>query len=230
MNRYAGQRIGERDAVISGIGRSAVGRRLGRTGLSLTVESALAGDRGRGAVAGRHRRPVHLSRPDERLARHVAVRDLRRAGRTAGCGSTGSRAGARCRRSSVRCSTPSPPCRPGLANHVLIFRTVTESSAQTATRRASVVGSGGDRVGGPMQWMVPFHAVSAANWVGVYAQRYMHDYGLTREQLGQIPLNQRRHAARYDQAIFRDPLTMRRLPPRPHGVVPARALRLRHPL
>ena len=59
-----------------------------------------------------------------------------------------------------------------------------------------------------MQWMVPFHAVSAANWIGVYAQRYMHDYGLTREQLAQIPLNQRRHAALYDEAIFRDPLTM----------------------
>jgi acetyl-CoA acetyltransferase len=59
-----------------------------------------------------------------------------------------------------------------------------------------------------MQWMVPFRAMSAANWIGVYAQRYMHDHGLTREQLGQIPLNQRRHAARYDQAIFREPLTM----------------------
>ena len=59
-----------------------------------------------------------------------------------------------------------------------------------------------------MQWMVPFHAVSAANWIGVYAQRYMHDYGLTREQLAQIPLNQRRHAALYDKAIFRDPLTI----------------------
>ena len=40
-SRYIGQRIGERDAVISGIGRSAVGRKLGRTGLSLTVESAM---------------------------------------------------------------------------------------------------------------------------------------------------------------------------------------------
>ena len=41
-SRYLGQRIGEHDAVISGIGRSQVGRKLGRTGLSLSVESALA--------------------------------------------------------------------------------------------------------------------------------------------------------------------------------------------
>ena len=40
-SRYLGLRIGERDAVISGIGRSVVGRKLGRTGLSLTVEAAL---------------------------------------------------------------------------------------------------------------------------------------------------------------------------------------------
>jgi len=63
----------------------------------------------------------------------------------------------------------------GFADHVLVLRTLTESSAQTAQRRASVVGTGSDRVGGPMQWMVPFRAVSAANWIGVYAQRYMHD-------------------------------------------------------
>jgi len=59
-----------------------------------------------------------------------------------------------------------------------------------------------------MQWMVPFQAVSAANWIGTYAAEYMHRYGLKREQLGQIALNQRRHAALYDEAIFRDPLTM----------------------
>ncbi|MCU1344542.1 MAG: hypothetical protein JWL70_808, partial [Acidimicrobiia bacterium] len=34
-------KIGERDAVISGIGQSAVGRKLGRDGLSLSVEASL---------------------------------------------------------------------------------------------------------------------------------------------------------------------------------------------
>ena len=50
---------------------------------------------------------------------------------------------------------------------------------------------------------MPFHAVSAANWIGVYAQRYMHDYGLTREQLAQIPLNQRRHVTNRTTALGR---------------------------
>jgi acetyl-CoA acetyltransferase len=207
MSRYLGMRKGEDDAVISGIGRSAVGRHLGRTGLSLTIDAVLAAIEDAG-----------LSRDDiDGLATYPGL-----VTGSPGMSPTGSSDIQDALRLKLNWFSggPETPAQlgpvfnavaavsAGLANHVLVFRTVTESSAQTAERRASVVGSGGDRVGGIMQWMVPFHAVSAANWIGVYAQRYMHDYGLTREQLGQIPLNQRRHAALYDEAIFRDPLTM----------------------
>src|SRR5690606_30539086 len=60
----------------------------------------------------------------------------------------------------------------GLATHVLCFRTVTETSAQTAQRRASVQGNDGERVGGLMQWMLPFKAFSASLWTAQYAQRH----------------------------------------------------------
>lgn len=206
-NRYLGQRIGERDAVISGIGRSVVGRKLGRTGLSLTVEAALRAieDAGlsRDDIDGLSTYPGMMNAsPGMSPCGVTDVQDALRLKLNwfSGGGETPAQLGAVFNAVAAVAA--------GLANHVLVFRTVTESSAQTAHRRASVVGSGGDRIGGPMQWMVPFHAVSAANWVGIYAQRYMHDYGLSREQLGQIPLNQRRHAARYDEAIFREPLSM----------------------
>lgn len=206
-NRYLGQRIGERDAVISGIGRSVVGRKLGRTGLSLTVEAALRAieDAGlsRDDIDGLSTYPGMMNAsPGMSPCGVTDVQDALRLKLNwfSGGGETPAQLGAVFNAVAAVAA--------GLANHVLVFRTVTESSAQTAHRRASVVGSGGDRVGGPMQWMVPFHAVSAANWVGIYAQRYMNDYGLSREQLGQIPLNQRRHAARYDEAIFREPLSM----------------------
>ena len=39
------------------------------------------------------------------------------------------------------------------------------------------------------------NAYSAANWVGMHAQRHMHRYGTTREQLGWVAVNARRHAA-----------------------------------
>jgi len=206
-SRYLGQRIGEHDAVISGIGRSQVGRKLGRTGLSLSVESALAAieDAGltRDDIDGLSTYPgLADASPGMSPNGTADVQDALRLKLNwfSGGGEVPAQLGA--------VFNAVAAVSAGLANHVLVFRTVTESSAQTPERRASVVGSGGTRVGGPMQWMVPFHAVSAANWVGVYAQRYMHEFGLTRHQLGQIPLNQRRHAQLYDKAIFRDPLTM----------------------
>ncbi len=200
-------RIGERDAVISGIGRSVVGRKLGRTGLSLSVESALAAlddaGLGRNDIDGLSTYPGLMdASPGMSPTGITELQDALRLKLNwySGGPETPGQLGAVFNAIAAVAA--------GFANHVLVFRTVTESSAQTPQRRASVVGSGSGRVGGPMQWMVPFHAVSAANWVGVYAQRYMHDYGLTRTQLGQIPLNQRRHAALYDKAIFRDPLTL----------------------
>jgi acetyl-CoA acetyltransferase len=96
----------------------------------------------------------------------------------------------------------------GLANHVVVFRTVTESSSQTAERRASVTGSGDGRLTGALQWYPPFGAMSASNWIALYAQRYMHEYGLTREQLAQIPITCRTNAAFNPKAIFAEALTL----------------------
>jgi acetyl-CoA acetyltransferase len=96
----------------------------------------------------------------------------------------------------------------GFARHVLCFRTVTEASSQTATRRASATGTGGTRVGNRFQWPTTARAPSAAIWIAMFAQRHMHEYGTTREQLGQIPLACRRHAALNPKAVLRDPLTL----------------------
>jgi hypothetical protein len=76
------------------------------------------------------------------------------------------------------------------------------------TGHSSLVGMGATRVSGFPQWMSPFNAYSAANWIGMFAQRYMHEFGLTREQLGPIPLACRRHASLNPVAIYRDPLTV----------------------
>jgi acetyl-CoA acetyltransferase len=63
-------------------------------------------------------------------------------------------------------------------------------------------------MGGEFAYQLPFGAYSAANWVGWYCQRYMHEYGLTREQLAQIALNARANAALNDNAVYRDPMTL----------------------
>jgi len=69
-------------------------------------------------------------------------------------------------------------------------------------------GGGNFRAGGFMQWSLPFGAASAANWIGMCAQRHFHEYGTTREQLAQIALNARKNAALNPKAIYREPMTM----------------------
>ena len=98
----------------------------------------------------------------------------------------------------------------GLARHVLVYRTVTEGTGQAgAGRRGIGLGEGPSRqASGYLQWLLPFHAYSAANWVALYAQRHMHEFGTTREQLAQVAINGRRNAARNPKAIYRDPLSL----------------------
>jgi acetyl-CoA acetyltransferase len=95
----------------------------------------------------------------------------------------------------------------GLCRHVLCFRTVWESTA--ATLGIGYGASGGGRISGPlMEWRAPFGAMSAANWIAMNATHYLHRYGATREMLGRIAINGRTNAARNPAAIYRDPMTM----------------------
>jgi acetyl-CoA acetyltransferase len=95
----------------------------------------------------------------------------------------------------------------GLANHVLCFRSVWEGTAQGKGGRAGI-GSGLPRVGGDMQWRIPYGAASAAVWIALFAQLHFKRYGTTREQMAWIALNARRNAARNPRAIYREPMTM----------------------
>ncbi|MGB7052077.1 MAG: OB-fold domain-containing protein [Acidimicrobiales bacterium] len=92
----------------------------------------------------------------------------------------------------------------GLCRHVLCFRTVWESTYATLHHGPS----GGSRASGPQAWRLPFGAFSAANWIGMNASQYLHRYGATRELFGTIALNGRANAARNPAAIYREPLTM----------------------
>lgn len=106
----------------------------------------------------------------------------------------------------------------GLARHVLVYRTVTESSAQRGGRSGIGLPAGDPdgegagrevpRMGGVLQWNIPFRAYSAANWVALVAQRHFHDHGTTPEQLAQIALNSRRNARLNPRAVYRDEMTI----------------------
>jgi acetyl-CoA acetyltransferase len=201
----------ERRAIISGIGQSAVGRRLGRGELDLTVEAALAAI----ADAGLTRDDIDGISTYPGMGAGTAgfggptTPDVQDAlGLSLNWHDGGGEGPAQMR----AVMTAALAVAAGLARHVLVYRTVTEGSAQgTGGRQGIGVPSGGGsmpRFGGFMQWSLPFGAASAANWLAMVAQRRMHAFGLTREQMGQIALNGRRNAALNPKAVYTAPMTM----------------------
>lgn len=97
----------------------------------------------------------------------------------------------------------------GLCRHVLCFRTVKEGTGGAFSKTAaSWATEQRTRKAGDLSWRLPFHGLGAANWIGPFVQRYMHDHALTREQLAQIALTARANAALNPKAVYREPMTL----------------------
>ncbi len=200
-------RVMERRAAITGIGLSQVGRRLGRSGLQLTLDACLE------AIADAGLRPRDI----DGLASWPGVREgspgmspvgLMEVKESLGLELDWFTAGGEAPSQISSVINAAAAVAAGYAKHVLCFRTVTESSSQTREKRASVSGVGGNRIQGDLQYQVAFRAMSAAQWVAMFAQRHFHEFGTTKEQLGWVVLNARRNAALNPRAIFREPLGM----------------------
>jgi acetyl-CoA acetyltransferase/uncharacterized OB-fold protein len=95
----------------------------------------------------------------------------------------------------------------GLATHVLCFRTMWQSTQETLLRQGKLSGLPSGRVQGTNAWGLPFGS-QAPHVLAQTAQRYFHKYGATRETLGWIALNQRANAGLNPAAIYREPMTM----------------------
>jgi acetyl-CoA acetyltransferase len=58
-------------------------------------------------------------------------------------------------------------------------------------------------------WYAPFGLLTPAQWVAMFATRYMHDYGATSEDYGRIAVADRKHAANNPKAWFYEkPITL----------------------
>ena len=193
----------EHRVVLSGVGRSAMGRRLLVDPLSLTVDACLAAVADAGLTlddidglstypggVGMGMSEGGVTAVEEALRLHPTW--INGGGDLPGPGG------------SVIAAMLA--VAGGLCRHVLCFRTVWESTYAALGLQA---GSGAGRVSGPMQeWRMPFGAMSASNWIGMNANHYLHRYGAPREMLGWIALNGRANAARNPVAIYREPMTM----------------------
>jgi acetyl-CoA acetyltransferase len=182
--------------VISGIGQSVVGRRLGRSPLALTVDAVTA------AVAD-----AGLSLADIR-----GVAAYPGGGTALGPGFAGpslaevyDALGIEVDYFMGNFEGPAQiapvlngclAISAGLARHVVVYRTVTEGSSRQAGQ------------GYGHQWITPFGGGPAPLAYALLARRHFHDHGTTREQLAQVALTARRHAQLNPRAVYREPLTL----------------------
>lgn len=98
----------------------------------------------------------------------------------------------------------------GLCKHVLVFRTITESTKRQTDKTAAALTNKtvGRDSSFAWRWYTPFNVVSAINLMALYAQRHFHLYGTTEEQLGQIAVSCRNNAALNPKAVFRQPMSL----------------------
>jgi acetyl-CoA acetyltransferase len=200
-------------AVISGVGQSDIGRRLFRDPLDLTLDACLAAieDAGltRADIDGLATYPGNMQIPPGFSGAGITeVHDALRldlswfTGGMESAGQLGSVIEA--------CAAVAT----GMANHVLCFRSVWEGTAQAGVGRSAVMPGGGGggggipRMGGFMQWNIPFASPSASQWIAMMANRHFHEFGTTREHLGAIAVNARANAAKNPKAIYTDPMSM----------------------
>ena len=192
----------EHRAVISGAGRSAVGRRLMVDPLSLTVDACLQAVADAGLQLGdidglsTYPGPVGMGMSEGGVTAVEEALRLHPTWINGGMEIPG-QGGALIAAMLAVAS--------GLCRHVLCFRTVWESTFAVLGHGAA---GGGGRAAGQAAWRTPYGAFSAANWIGMNANQYLHRYGASREMLGLIALNGRANAARNPAAIYRDPMTM----------------------
>ncbi|WP_375486835.1 thiolase family protein [uncultured Mycobacterium sp.] len=203
----------EKDAILSGVGISRIGRRTGIPGLELTLEATRAAIDDAGLTPSDIDGIATLGdTPPGELSAALGIEP-------ADCG-TGFDTGGLLSPVMSACLAVAN----GRARHVLVYRTVqmiggevpTSPSSANAPRPAlaRIVESRGDGdrpLVGPMDdvgELVAAHAYSAANWLALNCRRHMHLYGTTKEQLGWLAINSRRNAALNPLAVYREPMTM----------------------
>ena len=202
----------EKDAIISGLGISRVGRRTGIPGLELTLDAA------RHAIADAGLNPSDI----DGIA---TLGDVPRAEVTAGLGIEAANQSSGFDTGGVISPVMSAmlAVAEGRARHVLVYRTVQMLGGSMlgggAPMEPSVLTnppvephvSGTRRKLGSIDdigELLAAHAYSASNWVAMHCRRHMALYGTTKEQLGWLAINSRRNAGLNPLAAYRDPMTM----------------------
>jgi acetyl-CoA acetyltransferase len=191
--------------LISGIGMSEVGRRLGRDPLDLVFEAAEAAAADAGLALNQLDGVCTTPGPAERGysgAGALEITDLLRlrpawlSGGSEHPGHTGAVVNAMLAVAS------------GLCRHALCVVSTWESTYEHLRRSGQIAAHPGGRAAGERSWRAPFGAGSVAPMIAMAASVHMRTFGTTREQLGALAVNARANAALNPRAVYREPLSL----------------------
>ncbi len=201
----------EKNAIISGLGISRIGRRTGIPGRELTLESV------RAAIEDAGLTPADIDgigtlgdTPTGEVAEALGIQPT---DQTMGFDTAGV---------LIPVMSAFRAVSERRARHVLVYRTVAMLGGamnQSASPMMNPLASPPvePRMPGTRRKLTPFgdieellaaHAYSAANWLAMHCRRHMELYGTTKEQLGWLAINSRRNAGLNPRAAYRDPMTM----------------------
>ncbi|MEV6864490.1 lipid-transfer protein [Streptosporangium subroseum] len=97
----------------------------------------------------------------------------------------------------------------GVAETVVCYRAFNERSGRRFGQPDARIGGEPSSQGLEMSWHVPYGLMTPAAWVAMFAQRYMHAYGVTSEDFGRVAVAMRRHASTNPAAWFyQRPITL----------------------
>lgn len=192
--------------VISGVGQSAIGRQVDRSGLQLTLDAILAAVADAGLTVddldglamfpggGVANLPGYANGNLYEVQDALGLTTTWRQGQVEGM--------------ALPFHGPAMAVATGQARHAVIWRTVKEGSAARNAGGRPAYGSTKPLAEGPNALLLPVGMLSPVCQIAPYATRYLHETGTTREQLGGIAVAQRAHAARHPDAVYREPLTL----------------------
>ena len=196
----------EKRVVISGVGQSAIGRQLDRSGFQLTLDAILAAVQDAGLTVddidglsmypggGVANLPGYSAGNLYEIQDALGITTTWKQGVVEGL--------------SLPFYGAAMAVATGQARHAVVWRTVKEGSAARKAGGRPAYGSTKPAAEGPMAWLLPVGMLSPVVQVAPFATRYMHEYGVTREQLAWIPVTQRAHAALNPDAVYTKPMTV----------------------
>ncbi|MFF2732601.1 lipid-transfer protein [Streptomyces sp. NPDC058008] len=193
---------GTAPAVIAGIGATEFSKNSGRSELQLACEAVLAALTDAGLTPADVDGLVTFTADTSgeiHVARNTGMGELTFFSRVgygggAGCGTV--------RQAAMAVAT-------GAAEVVVCYRAFNERSGERygLGQADRAMDTGADRAA--YAWMTPYGLNTPAQWVAMFARRYMHEYGATGEDFGRVAVVDRKHAANNPAAWFHGrPITL----------------------